>query len=218
MLWLNSKRFFNRYLPMFLSVVLIVAAVFYYQIFVKPESASASCGNGYSFCRTVTVDHTQAGTTDSSSFTVLASTTLTSLKTVANGGDINNTVSFNGQTAPADLVFSTTSDCGTLMSWDFDHYVATTGEIEAWVLLTTLSHSSDTVFYMCYSKPSVSTYQGGSIGAAWDSGYQVVSHFADGSTLSLNDSTSNGRTGTANTFGMTATSSAVIDGGAYSFF
>lgn len=161
------------------------------------KAGIATCGNGYSFCRTMTVDHTQAGASDSSNFTVLASTTLASLKTVANGGGVNNTVSFNGQTVPADLVFSTTSDCGTLMSWDFEHYTATTGEIEAWVLLTTLSHTSDTTFYMCYGKSSVSAYQGGSVGAAW-SGDLGVYHFPNGTTLGVNDSTSNANNGTNN--------------------
>jgi hypothetical protein len=188
-----------QYIPHFLIAAFLFSAVgigvFKYEI----PQASAACGSGYSFCRQISVDHTQAGSSDSSSFTILASTTLASLKTVTNGGDVNNTVTFNGQTVPADLIFSTTSDCATLMSWDFEHYSATTGEIEAWVLLTTLSHTSNTIFYMCYGKVSVSTYQGGSVGAAWNANYQAVYHLSKGTAasstaLSLVDSTGNGLT------------------------
>lgn len=179
--------------------------------FFLPLSAQAACGSGYTYCRTMTVNHAKVPNTDQTNFTVLATTTDATLATVANGGHVQNTVSFNGQTVPADMIFSTASDCSAAMSWDFASYSATTGKIEVWVLNSTVSHSSDTVFYMCYGKSSVSTYQGGSVGAAWDSNYIGIWHLPDGATLSANDSTSNGNNGNIST--PTATTGQ-IDGGA----
>jgi len=44
---------------------------------------------------------------------------------------------------------------------------------------------------MFYGNSAVSTYQGGSAGAAWNSGYAGVWHFPNGTTLALTDSTTN---------------------------
>lgn len=160
-----------------------------------PFTAQAACGSGYSFCQTFTVNHLKVPSTQTS-FTVLATTTQAVLKTVANSGHVQNTTTFNGQTVPADLIFSTAADCSAAMSWDVEDYVSTTGELEAWILNTSLSSSADTVFYMCYGNASVTTYQGGAVGAAYDSNYKLVHHLPNGTTLTANDSTINGNNGT----------------------
>lgn len=164
-------------------------------VYLFPLSAFAACGSGYSFCRTLTINHLKVPSTQTN-FTVLATTTDTTLKVVGSGGNIQNTTTFNGQTVPADMVFSSTADCSTLMSWDFESYVTTTGEIEVWVLVPSLSSSVDTSIYMCYGKSSVSTYQGGSVGAAWNSNYKSIWHLPNGSTLAAQDATTNGNNGT----------------------
>lgn len=190
-------------------IVALVLGTFTFGLFLFTPKAQAACGSGYSFCRTITVDHTQNPATQTN-FTVLASTTLATLKTVANGGNVQNTTTFNGQTAPADLVFSSTADCSTLMSWDIDHYVATTGEIEAWILVPSLSSSVNTTITMCYGKSSVTTYQGGSVGAAWDTSYTGIWHFPNGTTASGSDYSTTGATASIN--GTTSGTQGVIDG------
>ncbi len=166
----------------------LLLTLIFFLPFMFPHTSFAACGSGYSFCQTMTVNHIKVPSTQTN-FTVFATTTQAVLKTTGNGGHVQNTTTFNGQTVPADLVFSTAADCSALMSWDIEDYVASTGELEAWILNSSLSSASDTVFYMCYGKSSVSTYQGGAVGAAWDSNYKAVYHVANGSSLSVLDST-----------------------------
>lgn len=123
-----------------------------------------------------------------------------SLKTVANGGDVNNTTTFNGNTVPADVVFSSATDCSALMSWDIENYSASNGQMEAWVLVSSLSSSVNTTITMCYGKSAVTTYQGGSVGSAWDSNFKNIYHHNNdptGTNPTLKDATTNGNNGTA---------------------
>jgi Concanavalin A-like lectin/glucanases superfamily/zinc-ribbon domain len=82
-------------------------------------------------------------------------------------------------------------------SHEIEKYVATTGEIEMWVRIPTLSVSADIVIYMYYDNRMISSSQEQKTGV-WDSNYQGVWHFPNGTTLSPNDSTSNGNNGTNN--------------------
>ncbi len=109
-----------------------------------------------------------------------------------------------------DIVFSSVSDCSSgLLSWEMEKYTASTGEMVAWVLISSLTASTNQ-FYMCYGSASISTFQGGSTGAAWDSNYKGVWHLPNGSSLSALDSSSNANNGTVNS--ATATTGQ-IDGG-----
>lgn len=170
------------------------------------------CFGAYQFYRTVTVDHTKVPNTNQTNFTVLLSGTYTYLKTTGNGGKIQNTVTFHGQTVPADLKF--TSDIGgsTLLSWEVASYSASTGVIEVWIKIPTLTTASDFTLYMFYGDTSTSTYQGGSSGAAWDSNFSIVAHTPNGVALTALDSSANSINGTL-VGGVTATTGKV-DGGA----
>lgn len=161
-----------------------------------PAVFACAGGSGYSFCRPYTIDHTKVPNTSRTNFTVLVSSTDVGFKTVANSGHINNTVVNNGQTVPADLIFSTTASCTSLTSWNVEHYVATTGEIQAWVLVPTLSFASDTVIWACYGKVSVVAFQGGAAGAAYDAATVAVYHLPNGTVLSGADWSANANTGT----------------------
>ncbi len=173
-------------------------------------TAAPSFG-AYGFSRTVTINHLKVPNTDQTNFTFPVNGTYSYLATVANGGKIQNTVSFNGQTVPADLKF--TSDVGgtSLLSWDVASYTATTGVIEIWVKVASISHTVDTVIYMFYGDASVTTYQGGSLGAAYDASTIAIYHLANGSSLSVADSSVNALTLTGSG-GPTATTGQV-DGG-----
>lgn len=152
----------------------------------------------YLFRRQINFDHTQCGSTDSTNFPALIHSAMTGfplgdMRTVANGGYIQNTVSLLGITVPADLIFTSDAAGLTLLSWEIVVYSASIGTIEIWVNLPTLNHlTTDTIIYMWYGNAAVSTYQCTST-STWNTDYQVVYHGGDGTTLSLKDSTSHVR-------------------------
>lgn len=156
----------------------------------------------YSFTKSITISHLKVGTvnnTDQTNFPVLiggSAGPYTYLKTVGNGGNVQNTVSFNGQTVPADLIFASDSAGASPLKWEVASYKATTGDIEVWVKIPTLSHTVDTVIYMLYGDVAVVTYQGGAVGDVWDTNFKLVHHYPDGTTLAVKDSTSNTNDGT----------------------
>lgn len=143
--------------------------------------------------RTITIDHTKVPSTQTN-FTVLVTGTLSYLATIANAGKIANTVAVNLVTVPADLKFTSDIAGTTLLNWEVSAYNATTGLIEIWVLISSLSSSVDTVIYMFYGDSSTTTFQGGAIGTAWDSSYIILYHLGDGTTLIKRDSGLNGYT------------------------
>ncbi len=148
---------------------------------------------GYTGFRLFTINHTLTGTANSTNFTVLISGTYAEFATTVNGGQVQNTVScgVNSITCPADLVFTSDSGCSSpLGGWEFESYTASTGQIIAWVLVPTLSVTTNTLIYACVGNPAITTFQGGSQGSAFDSNTKVVYHFPNGTTLSTNDSSS----------------------------
>lgn len=159
---------------------------------------------GYLHCRVLTIDHTQVGTADSSNFPVLVSATLGSSR-------IQNASCF-------DVVFTSDSGGATKIPWEQETCTQSTGVVLDWVLVGTLSHTADTVFYVSYDNSSISTAQNtGALAPTnvWDSNYNPVYHFPDGSTLSETDSTSNANTLIATGGGGTDASATTgrIDGG-----
>lgn len=147
----------------------------------------------YAFKRTCSVDHSQCGASDSTDFAVSVVFTDTTMKLVGSGGHINNTVTSHGQTVPADLAFFSDTGLTTALAFEIESYDATAGTIVAWVKIPTLSHTADTLFYMGYDDAAVVTFQG-NVSGTWDSNYLAVWHLANGSSLSLLDSTSNAHT------------------------
>ena len=171
----------------------------------------------YSYSQEITISASLCGSSNSTNFPFLfggAAGPYTALETTAHGGNIQNTVTFNGQTVPADLIFTSDSGGTSLLSWEVASYNASTGDIEVWIQIPTLSSMTNTVIYMFAGNASVSTYQGGSVGAAWNSNFGLVTHLANGSTLSTVDSTSNATTLTNNS---ASAASGQIDGAASGF-
>ncbi len=163
---------------------------------------------GYAFHRTVTVAATVVPSTQAN-FPMLVFGAYPYLKTIANGGMIQNTTTLNGQTVPADLIFTSDAGCSTPLNWEVASYTATSGVIEAWVQVPSITNG--TVIYMCYGNAAVSAYQG-SATAAWDSNYRGVWHLPNGSTLSTGDSTGNANNGTL--VNSPTAGAGQIDGGA----
>lgn len=156
--------------------------------FLNPMKVLAF-GNGFTYSRSVTIDHTKISSTDQTNFPVLVSGVYSYLATVANSGKVQNASGY-------DIGFYTNSDCSTgKMSWETENYSSTTGTVNYWVKVPSVSASTDTVFYICYGNASITTDQSVA-SSVWDSGFKGVWHLADGTTLSANDSSSSSRNGT----------------------
>ena len=154
----------------------------------------------------MTIDHTKVPSTQSN-FTVLVSLTDPALKTVANGGHVANA---NGY----DIGFYADSGGTIKLKWQVEKYDGTTGNLIAWVKIPSVSSSTDTVFYLMYGNSAINTDQSDPPNT-WDSSFKAVWHLGNGSTLSLNDSTSNG-SNLANV-GATGATTGKISGGAGPF-
>jgi hypothetical protein len=180
---------------------------------------AGTCGSGYSYAKKFTVPIYQVPNTDRTNFPVylafngvgFGDILLADLKTVANGGKIqntaNNSISVSG---PADLVFCDAASAGNALKYEVSRYSATTGAMEAHVLLATVSHTTATTFWMFYGNASVSTTQQDL--SLWSTAsYLQVCHMPDGTTLNVSCSVS----GTQVNHGATATAGALDGGGSF---
>ena len=149
------------------------------------------------------IDHTKvSGSSNLANFPVLVSLTDANLKTVANGGNV-------GKPDGSDILF-TASDGATQLAYEMESYNASTGQLIAWVGVPTVSVSSDTVIYVYYGNASAANQQNPT--GVWDSNYEGVWHFPNGTTLSANDSTSNGNN--ASSLNGSSAATGEIDGAA----
>ncbi len=169
--------------------------------------AGGPSGNGYATGALFTFNVYPAS--NLTAFPNLILGTYSQLADVAHGGYVQNTVTLNGQTVPADLIFTSDSAGTTLLSWEIEAWNNTTGAIVAWVK-DDRSSSADTLIYVWVGKASVTTYQC-TASATWDSNYAAVWHFPNGTTVSFNDSTSNANNGTA--VGSPTPIAGAVDGG-----
>jgi hypothetical protein len=158
----------------------------------------------FTYYKTVTIDHTQCGIVDSTDFPVAIWVTDADLKTVANGGKVQNSSGYD---------IRPFSDSGLTIALTYElvasTYVATTGAVEMHVKIPTVSASSDTLFYLAFGDSGIST--DGSSTATWSNGFIAVYHLGPGSgTLSVTDSV-----GSFNATNNSATATTgQIDGGA----
>ncbi|MES2315849.1 MAG: hypothetical protein V4486_03935, partial [Patescibacteria group bacterium] len=152
--------------------------------------------SGFLYRGSITVDHTKVPNTDQTSFPVLVSGTyngsggIPDLRVSGSGGKVQNASGF-------DIGFYTNSNCTGKMAWETETYMASTGAVNYWVNVTTLSHTSDTVFYMCYDNSVITTDQSNRT-SVWDSNYKGVWHLDDNAAnTTVAEATSNANTGTA---------------------
>lgn len=135
----------------------------------------------YGFYRTVTIDHTKCGASDSTNFPIVFTGTYTYLKTTGNGGNVTSSSGF-------DIVFATDATGLTLYDFELAEYHATTGLVEFWIRIPTLSHTVDTVIYLFYGNAAVTTYQGTT--STWNANYIRVYHVADLGAATPNETNS----------------------------
>lgn len=181
---LGSDYFITANMVIFLSPSIPLAG----DVLIVDYAIQASQQQNLQYSRTVTVDHTKVRNSDQANFPVLVSGTYPYLATQANGGHVQNP---NGY----DIIFTSDSAGQQLLNWQMESYNAASGAIAFWVQVPTVSHTTDTLFYMFYGNAAISTFQGNASGT-WDSNFNSVYHLANGSTLSVKDSTSNANNGT----------------------
>lgn len=158
--------------------------------------------NGYLYSRSITILAANVGASDSTNFPVLFSGTYSYLAVVASGGFVTNS---NGY----DIIFTSDSTGSTKLDHEIESYVSTTGAVNFWVRVPTVSHTTNTVIYLWYGNPSVTTSQE-NIAGTWNTNYKGVWHVPNGVFLSNKNSVT-GNTGT--TTGASGTTGQ-IDGGA----
>jgi len=74
-----------------------------------------------------------------------------------------------------DIVF--TNKTGTKLNHEIERYTSSTGRLLAWVNVTTLSSTANTVLYMYYNNPSSGNQQNPM--GVWDVNYILVNHLKD---------------------------------------
>lgn len=145
--------------------------------------------------RKLTIDHTKIPNTNLSNFTATIFGTGTYLKTVANGGKVQNS---NGY----DILITRDSAGTNIVPFERTYWSGTTGDFEFHWLETNASPTVDSIFWLQYGNTSITTDLSNP-SAAWDTSVKMVQHFPNGTTLSVIDPTSNAVNGTVT--GATAT-------------
>jgi len=165
------------------------------QEYLYSIASSADWWNcNWSYCKKITIDHTkvQSAQTD---FPVLIHR------------DADAELAAHAQSDGDDIVFIDVYNT-TQYKHEIEYYNSGTGELDAWVKVTTVSSTADTILYMYYGNPTCSNQQ--NITATWDSNFKMIQHLNE-SSGTLFDSTSNDNDGTVT--GATSNSSSKIDGG-----
>ncbi len=138
----------------------------------------------YQFGKQIQIQSSQvAGTTPLLDFTILVSFTDPDLRSVANGGKVQNS---NGY----DITF-TQDDCSTGLSHQIEKYNPVTGEYIAWVKIPSLSATVNTEISMYYGNNNV--VNNPSTGLAWGTNAAAVYHLSNND---FRDATSNGMNAT----------------------
>ena len=151
--------------------------------------ATTQCvSSGYPYQRVIVIDHTKVPNTDQTNFPFLFNTTDPDLAATNHGGHVTSLYGY-------DIIFSTDPNGLTKLDHEIDEYNPITGKMVAWIRIPTLSHTADTVVYVFYGNPNITTSQANPAGV-WDRNYTAVYHLADAATNSASDSTVNGNSGT----------------------
>ncbi len=108
-----------------------------------------------------------------------------------------------------DVAFVLYSDNTTKLNHEIELFNGTTGELFAWVNLSSLSSSVDTKIWMYYNNSACSNQQ--NVNGTWDSNFMMVQHLNETSGTH-EDSTSNDKDGSPQG-GITQTAIGKIDGG-----
>jgi hypothetical protein len=141
----------------------------------------------YAYSRPITIDHTKVANTDQTNFPVLIAGTYPDLANTASGGKVSDP---NGY----DMLFCADANCATKLDHEIDEYDPSTGTLNAWLRIPTLSHTTDTPVYLFYGNTCINASRENRNSLWSNSNYVTVYHFGSGASLSLTDSTSSRNT------------------------
>jgi hypothetical protein len=141
--------------PIAISSSKVIKAVAYRAGWTTSRMSSASYTiaaplTGFSYSRSISIDHTKVSNTNQADFPVLISGTYGYLATVANGGRVQSP---NGY----DIAFASDPSGNTRLDSEIETYDPATGRIVAWVRVPLLSASADTAIYVFYGNGAVSS-------------------------------------------------------------
>ncbi len=143
------------------------------------RSFTRATGATYDYKRAITLG---LGSTVSSgphtNFPVVISETQADLKTVANGGKVQNV---NGY----DIIFTSDANGSTVLDHEIETYNPSTGELVAWVKVPSLD--TNTTIYMFYGNDAIISTQE-NVKGVWSNGYQLVNHMVDSGIGAVSDS------------------------------
>jgi len=158
---------------------------------VDDSGNAAQFGNGYSFRAEVDFVDAEVSGGPHTNFPVLISSTAPDLRTVANGGTVENA---NGY----DIIFASDQAGTTQLAHEIESYVSSTGEIVFWVRVESLV--ATTKIYMFYGNSAIATFQGdvtsNGVTGVWDAGYQGVWHLNEATGAINIDASNNTNDGT----------------------
>ncbi|BBB32858.1 hypothetical protein TTHT_1345 [Thermotomaculum hydrothermale] len=196
----NNESFFSGFIfTKFLKIKILALMVFVFTFSFISFAAGENWEFGYSYRKQITfTSDINKIPSSQTNFPVLINITDTDLKTVTNGGHVQND---NGW----DIKF-TASDGSTDLSYEIEKYDPATGELVAWVKIPTLS--TGTIIYMYYGSVSVNTDP--SSPDTWEANYKMVQHLQETSGTHY-DSTSNALDATPSG-GVNQDTSGKIDG------
>jgi len=135
---------------------------------------------GWLYRKQITIDHTKV-VGDLVNFPVLLSII---------DSDLQDTAQDDGD----DILFMPTGGVAHKLNHEIESYDSSTGTLVAWVNITSLSSTTDTVFYMYYGHPDCLSKE--NVKQTWDANYKAVFHMKDLTTSTIVDSTINAITGT----------------------
>lgn len=179
----------KKYLPHILIIVALLSLAGLLYSISTPKEVQATF-NGYTYQRSLTVTSQASSTQTSMPVLVCINSTpgvgsclsAPDLKASSSGGSI---MTLNASSTPNDLVFSTSSVASGLLPFEIEKYSSSTGETIAWVNMPTVAAGQ--VLYMYYGRSGDTNHQNAT--GVYDSSYQEVYHFPNGSSLSVFDST-----------------------------
>ncbi|MCD4760927.1 DUF2341 domain-containing protein, partial [bacterium] len=136
--------------------------------------------SSWAFKKQITIDHTKVDAALANFPVLIDLSSDTSLANYAQND--GNDISFIA------------SDETTQLDHEIEGFNGTTGELQAWVEIPSLSASSDTVIYMYYGNSICGSQE--DVSGVWDSDHKTVHHLKDLTTSTTEDSTSNNNDGT----------------------
>lgn len=156
----------------------------------------------------ITVDHTKVPNSDQSNFPLLFLGTYPQLAWTTYGGSVTSSSGY-------DLLFASDSAGASPLPFQRAVWQPATGALEAWVNIPTLSHTTDTTFYILFGNSAITTDQATPT-SVWDTHFQSVLHMGGVTSLSVSDSTANGNGGVSGNNGIALPSAVVgkLAGGA----